>query len=187
MFSSKKSRSHKSCACEGDRRHLQWGNDGHSSVSVNSVNKNSSNSKTNFGSSKVSTVKVSGSSSKLSSGGTSKISSKNGGSVSFKENKSKGAYIKGSASITSYCSCEDSFEIDLCETPSGSTSPTPSPVNPLVPKPYVPPVTAPPTVSEPIQVNGINCADDFVSTSTGIAVEIPVLDNDGIIPHGEEI
>ncbi|KAL7506882.1 hypothetical protein ACHAXN_004124 [Cyclotella atomus] len=271
--SSKKSRSSQgTCVCKEKRRELQWGNDGHSSSgggggtankvsggsSANKVSGNSNANKVTSGSSKVTTVKVSGTSSKMtggmwagdahgasskvtsnkstsskvtgtaskvaSSGGmwagdaygiskmttqkTSKITSVKGSSVSFKSAlssedskstktvvsaswkgdswgpskvttvKESSVSVKGSSSYDYYCSCETSFEIDVCG------SPTPSPINPLAPQPSIPVDTNAPSVVENIEVDEILCVDDFAMTTTGVSVEIPVLDNDGFIPSG---
>jgi hypothetical protein len=93
--------------------------------------------------------------------------------------KESSVSVKGSSSYDYYCSCETSFEIDVCG------SPTPSPINPLAPQPSIPVDTNAPSVVENIEVDEILCVDDFAMTTTGVSVEIPVLDNDGFIPSGE--
>jgi hypothetical protein len=117
------------------------------------------------------------SSSKLTGSTSSKtIVSSTKTSVAVKESSSTS--LKASASFDYSCSCEDSFEINICV-------PTPSPINPLAPEPSVPLDSIPPTAPETIELNEIECVDDVAMTSTGVAVEIPVLDNDGSIPNGK--
>ena len=102
------------------------------------------------------------------------------GKVSIKKESS--VSIKGSSSYEYSCSCETSFEVDVCVTtpPSSEETPTPSPINPLVPV-----TTNPPSSAGTIEVNEIDCKDDYAMTSTGVSIEIPVLDNDGIVPNGK--
>ena len=150
-----------------------------------------------------------GSSSKMTSEKSSKITSVKGGAVSFKGSsksdvkssvktavtaswegdswgvvsiKKESSAIKGSASFEYSCSCETAFEVDVCIStpPSPEGIPSPSPINPLVPV-----VTMPPTNAETIEVNEIDCKDDYAMTSTGVSIEIPVLDNDGVVPNGK--
>lgn len=163
-----------------------------------------------YGSSKFSSTKTSkvtskkGSSVKFKGSNSSKVIGSSYEKVKSKEKYSES--VKGSSYYEYSCSCETSFEIDTCvstsskgptppspvktksptprpikaPTASPMKAPTPIPINPLID-------TNPPTMIETVEVNEMSCLDDFATTTTGVPVEIPVLDNDDTVPIGKLI
>ena len=142
-------------------------------------------------------------SSKGSSGMKAQITSSSGKSVSFTVEKSeltlKGADLAvSSGSITTVkeskvvavgtsasvsCTCETEFAISACGSSSTTDTipaPAPVPIEPVVPNP-----STPSHAPEPVQEVEIICEDDYVVTSAGETIEIPVLENDGFVPSGK--
>eukprot|EP00804_Cyclotella_cryptica_P018478 CCRYP_004318-RC/>CCRYP_004318-RC protein AED:0.05 eAED:0.05 QI:175/1/1/1/0.85/0.75/8/326/1952 len=136
----------------------------------------------NWGPSKVTETKTSESSLK----GTAKTSveiATSSTKVSSKSDKNS-LSLKESYAVDTSCSCKTNFQIAVCGATSSMPPPTPAPVLPMAPNPSTPVDTLPPTLAGSLEVNEVSCSDDFAMTNAGVAVEIPVLDNDLSVPVG---
>lgn len=124
---------------------------------------------------------TSGANSKGSS--ESSVTSNTSNEVSSKS-ESTSLSLKEGYSVDSFCSCKTNFEISVCGSSSSMSPPTPAPVAPLASNPSTPLDTLPPTFAVSLGASEVSCADDVAMTDAGVAVEIPVLDNDASIPVG---